>query len=179
MANPTRSAKRALDLRPGLLLLAVGLVLVAAAPPSLAAGAPSVAADRVSLAMRGPLKTGPGQRLVFHVRAPAGSRPTVFVHLTMPAMPMREPTLTARPLGHGLYGVRAPLTMPGRWLAHVTLERGGASVTRVLPFRAIYGQPTPWRTLALGAGLVLLAVGLVTYRLRRRSPDLATTQRRA
>lgn len=178
MANPMRAAKRALDLRPGLLLLAVGLVLVAA-PPSLAAGQPSVAADRVSFALRGPLRMGSGQRLVFHVRAPAGSRPTVMVHLTMPAMPMREPTLTAQPLGRGLYGVRAPLTMPGRWLAHVTIERGGASVTRVLPFRAVYGQPAPWRTLALGAGLFLLAVGLLAYRLRRRPSPQAQAERRA
>ena len=178
MVGSMGATTRAIARASGLAALAAGLVLLTP-PPSLAAKAPSVAGDRVSFAMRGPLRTGAARRMVFHVRAPAGQRPTVLVHLTMPAMPMREPVLTARPIGHGLYSVRAPLTMPGRWLAHVTVASGGASVTRVLPFHTIYGQPTPWRMLAVIAGLFVLTVGLLAYRLRRRGPAPSAEDRTA
>ncbi len=182
MVNPSRTAMRALGRGAGLvagLLGLLGLVLLAAAPSLAAAKAPGVTRDRVSFAMRGPLKTGESRRLVFQVHAPAGQRPTVSVLLTMPAMPMHGQTVRAKALGAGRYAARAPITMPGRWLAHVTVAGGGASVTHVLPFRAIYGQPTPWRGLGIGAGLFVLAVGLLTYRLRRRPTPLAATERHA
>jgi hypothetical protein len=154
----------------GLLAALIGLVLLAGAP-SLAAAQPAAAAanGRVGFAMRGPLHTGRGERLVFHVEAPAGARPThVLIHLTMAAMPMHEPTLRARPLGGGRYAVHADLSMPGAWVAHVTLARGATSVTRSLPFRTIDGGSTLWRRIALVAGALALLVALGTYRMRRR-----------
>jgi hypothetical protein len=175
MVNPSRTAMRAIARWAGLAAGLCGLVLLTAAP-SLAARTPSVAKDRVSFAMRGPLKTGSSERLLFTVHHPAGQRPTVFVHLTMPGMAMQGRTLRAKALGHGRYSVRAPLTMPGRWVAHVTVTSGGASVTRVLPFHTIYGQPTPWRTLGVGFGIFVVAVGLLTYRLRRRPTQVAASE---
>ena len=178
MADPTRTALRALGMGSGLAALALGLIL-SSSPASGAASVPAVARDHVAFAMRGPLKTGASQRLVFSVRGANGVRPTVLVHLTMPAMPMDERTYVAHPISHDRYAVRAPLTMPGKWLAHVTLESGGQSVTRVLPFRTIYGQPTPWRLLAVLAGGFLALVAIVAFALRRRGPDVASSERHA
>jgi hypothetical protein len=172
MSTMKRNAPGALA-RPAGILAGLLALIVLAAPPSSAATAHGPGADRVGFAMRGPLKTGADQRLVFQVHAPAGEAPQgVLVHLAMPAMAMHERTLRARALGHGRYAVHAPLSMAGRWVAHVTLTRDGASVTRTLPFRTIDGPTAPWRLLGAAAALLALA-GVLTYRTRRR-PSAAT-----
>ena len=156
------------------LLGAVGLLLVLS-PLARAASRPAPAVSarspyRVSWAMRGPLRTGPSQRLVVRVRGPRGRRPEVRILPWMPAMPMHERAVRARSLGDGRYSARVPLTMPGRWLASVTVGSGRNAVTASLPFKTIVAHPTPWRLIGAGAAVVVAAALALALRLRRRPP---------
>lgn len=57
---------------------------------------------------------------------------TVYLDLTMPAMPMGTNRPEAEPLGQGRYRVRTALTMLGTWELTVVAERAGTE------YRAIF-----------------------------------------
>jgi|GEM_PF-4886623 len=149
-------------------LVALGAVLPLGASAALAAT--SAPTDHVGWATRGPVDAGGTRRLVFQVRGPGTASAPVLVDIAMPAMAMHVPAVTATALGGGRYAVRLSVAMAGAWQARVTVGAPGHRITRVIPFTALPGTPTPWRLAGGVVGAILILTGLLLYRMRRAGP---------